>query len=377
MIYGWAHPALRYRGLVMSSESLLAEMKGKIDAESVHQKFDMTSYETAFYACRPTFFAFLAKYMLCFAVLVVHLLFWWVNTSSGLDSEANGFAKFSFWLVDFLGMTGFVFFMLILTWINRFMNWSSSGSWYTTSLLIVTFTPALFTLDNIIATISGWFGSEFNGVIPFDWNDGWYLFLGIGYFAILFSLTTWYCRSFNYAVSDRALYLKKDFMLNHTMHKIDMVDIDNMKLNQPWYGKILGFGTLNLLTGSGFGVREHTTSMSAGGVSEVASAVAEDVGFLRKLIRGFIFVISLQRTREEMNTSEPEDCMYGIRKPSEVYKLISELKEAIRSKSSTGQGTAQRIPTPEQGTTAVEEASATTEEITDSLDDLDADMNLG
>ena len=373
------HPCHENWGVTVSDTSIVEKMKAKISAEDVQKKFDMTSFETAFYSCRPTFFAFLAKYMLCIAVLMVHLLFWWVNTSSGLDDEANGFAKFSFWLVDFLGMTGFVFFMLIVTWLNRFMNWSSSGGWYTTSLLIVTFTPALFTLDNIIATISGWFGSEFNGVIPFNWDDSWYLFLGIGYFTILFSLTTWYCRSFNYGVSDRAVYLKKDFMLTHTMHKIDMVDIDNMKLTVPWYGRILGFGTLNILTGSGFGVRQHSTSMSAGGVADVASAVADDVGFMRKMIRGLIFMVTLQRTREEMNTAEPEDCMYGIRNPSEVNKLISELKETIRSKSSTGQGTAQRVPATGEGAApATEEvASATEEGPTDNLDDLDADMNLG
>ncbi|MBO57848.1 MAG: hypothetical protein CMA77_02505 [Euryarchaeota archaeon] len=361
----------------MSDDSIVDKMKNKINSENIQKKFDMTSFETAFFSCRPTFFAFLAKYMLCVVILAVHLLFWWVNTSSGLGDEANGFAKFCFWLVDFLGMTGFVFFMLLVTWINRFMNWSSSGAWYTTSLLIVTFTPALFTLDNIIATVSGWFGSEFDGVIPFNWDDGWYLMLGITYFVILFSLTTWYCRSFNYGVSDRAVYLKKDFMLNHTMHKIDMVDIDNMKLTVPWYGKILGFGTLNILTGSGFGVREHSTSVSAGSVSDVASAVSDDVGFVRKMIRGFIFVITLQRTREEMNTAEPEDCMYGIRKPSEVYKLISELKESIRSKASTGQGTAQRIPTTDDETTPGGDENPPSGGSSESLDELDVDMNLG
>jgi len=158
-----------------------------------------------------------------------------------------------------------------------------------------------------------------------------------------------------------------------------MVDIDNMKLTVPWYGRILGFGTLNILTGSGFGIREHSTSVSAGSVTDVASAVSEDVGFVRKIIRGLLFVITLQRTREEMNTAEPEDCMYGIRKPSDVYKLISELKEAIRSKSSTGQGTAQRVPSDgEEPSSPVEgEETPTSEGSSESLDELDADMNLG
>ncbi|DAC50038.1 MAG TPA: PH domain-containing protein [Candidatus Thalassarchaeaceae archaeon] len=357
----------------MSGESLLSGMKAKIDAEKVQQKFDMTSYETAYYACRPTFFAFLAKYILCVTVLAVHLLFWWVNTSNGLNDDANGFAKFAFWLVDFLGMTGFVFFMLIVTWVNRFMNWSSSGGWYTVSLLIVTFTPALFVLDDIVATILGWFGSEFDGVIPFNWDESWYLLLGVAYFVFLTTLTIWYSRSFYYGVSDKAVYLKKDFMLNHTMHKIDMVDIDNMKLSQPWYGRILGFGTLNMLTGSGFGVRERTVSMSAGGVADIAASATDDTGFIKKILKSFFFIIKLQRTREEMNTSEPEDCMFGIRNPSEVYKLINELKEAIRNQSTTAQGTGQHVPSQEPvpvQAAPVEEAPAET------LDGLDTDMNL-
>jgi len=353
----------------MSEAEIIIKMKAKTNPDKAQEKFDMTTYETAYYACRPTFFAFLAKYMLCFAVLGVHLLFWWVNTSNGLDADANGFAKLAFGLVDFLGMTGFVICMLIVTWMNRFMNWSSSGGWYTTSLLIVTFTPALFVLDDFVAMVLGWFGSDFNGVIPFDWDESWYLLLGVGYFVFLTTLTIWYSRSFSYGVSDKAVYLKKDFMLNHTMHKIDMVDIDNMKLSQPWYGRILGFGTLNMLTGSGFGVRERTVSMSAGGVADIAASAADDTGFIKKILKSLFFIIKLQRTREEMNTSEPEDCMYGIRNPSDVYKLINELKEAIRNQSTTAQGTGQQV-TPVEEPDPVEAAPA------EALDDLDADMDL-
>jgi hypothetical protein len=126
-----------------------------------------------------------------------------------------------------------------------------------------------------------------------------------------------------------------------------------------------------MLTGSGFGVREHTTSVSTGGIADVASAISDDVGFIKKLFRGMIFMVSLQRTREEMNTSEPEDCMYGIRKPSEVYKLINELKEGMRSQS-TGQGTGQRAAVSVQP--IQEEVVAV--EPDDALDNLDADMDI-
>ena len=364
----------------MTSESLPEKMRAKINAEKTHKEFGMTSYEEAFYRCSPTFFAFLAKYILCLAVLGVHVLFWWINNTDGLGDDANGLLKFLIWIVDLLGMTGFVFMMLILTWFNRFMNWSSSGSWFTISLLLVTFTPGLFVLDNFISTISGWFGGEFDGVIPFDWNDKWYIILGVVYSSTLAVLITYYKRSFSYGFSNRALYLKKNFMLTQTMHNITLLDIDNLKLNQPWYGRILGFGTVNVLTGSGFGVSTKTASTAVGaGVADAASAAAEDIGFMKKVFRALFFVIKLQRTREEMNTSEPEDCLYGIRKPQEIYNLINELKEKIRMTSVDqrhGKGIEENTPEAAQPA-PVQEVQEAPVDSNGSLDDLDVDMNLG
>ena len=82
-------------------------------------------------------------------------------------------------------------------------------------------------------------------------------------------------------------------------------------------------------------------------------------------------MVSLQRTREEMNTSEPVDCMYGIRQPSEVYKLVNELKEGMRNQT-TGQGTGQR---PADTVQPIQEEVADPEP-NEPLDDLDADMDL-
>jgi hypothetical protein len=137
-------------------------------------------------------------------------------------------------------------------------------------------------------------------------------------------LTIWYNRSFDYAISDRTVYLKKDFMLNHTLHNIPLADINNLKLDVPWYGRILGFGTVNMLTASGFGVLHESISVSSGGA--VDTAISGQAGFLRKMLKLVVVVISLQRTRQDMDTSEPEDCLYGVAKPMEVYKLVNELQ---------------------------------------------------
>jgi hypothetical protein len=63
--------------------------------------------------------------------------------------------------------------------------------------------------------------------------------------------------------------------------------------------------------------------------------------------------------------------MFGIRQPSEVYKLVNELKEGMRSQT-TGQGTGQRAADPTQPVQG--EVAAAEPEV--ALDDLDADMNL-
>jgi hypothetical protein len=266
--------------------------------------------------------AFSAKYMLCFAILVVHLFFWWSN-GANLGDDTNGLIQFLVSAAGWLGIAGFVFIMLILTWFNRFMNWSSSGGWYTTSMLIITITPGIFVIEDVIVTIAGWFGAEYAGVLP-SWDNFWFLILGSGYFAIMLCLTIWYNRSFDYAISDRTVYLKKDFMLNHTLHNIPLADINNLKLDVPWYGRILGFGTVNMLTASGFGVLHESISVSSGGA--VDTAISGQAGFLRKMLKLVVVVISLQRTRQDMDTSEPEDCLYGVAKPMEVYKLVNELQ---------------------------------------------------
>lgn len=356
----------------MSEQALVEKFRSQIDADDVHDEFGMTSEENAIFTTRPSVFAFFAKYILCFTVLIIHLLFWWINALEGnAGTEVSGTTKVAIAIVDALGITGFVVVMLALTWINRFMNWSSSGRWYTTSLLLITMTPLAFVLENFIVWGLDIFGSSFQGVLP-NWDDAWYLILGVGYFSVLLLLTVLYSRSFKYAISDRCVYLKKDFMLNKTSHSIDLIDIDNLKLNQPWYATILGFGTVNLLTGSGFGVKHESVSVSTGIVTDAASTVAADVGFLRKIFRGIIFMTSLQRTREVMNSSEPEDCIYGVRKPSEIERLVRGLQQERRNPSANkGSGALEPERLPVQQSAGPEPAAEA-----DSLDELDVDMDL-
>ncbi len=369
----------------MSDSELVESMKARINPEKIHEKIQMTTYEKAIYFCRPTIFSMSGKYLLAILVLITHLLFWWANAIEHDSSESSGYVDILIRLIDALGMLGFVLIMLTVTWMNRFLNGSTSGRWYTFSLLIVSVTPILFVLDSIIVWIDGAIVSVFNqgregisGILP-GWNDWWYLVLGVGYFVFLMVLTVVYRRSFSYAISDRTVYLKKDFLLWHTEHNIPLLDIDNLKVNRTPLGRILGYGTVNMLTGSGYGIKHESASVSTGAAGEAASAVTEEMGFLRRIFRVLIVVISLQRTRSTMNDDEPEDCLFGVSRPMRVYRLVNELKEGIRVRSTHSQhDLGGSNITPEESEAAIQpetEAASDDADDEEDLDDILADLD--
>lgn len=368
----------------MDDNSLIEKMKGRIDPQDVHDKMRMTQYEQAVYFCRPSVFSMIGMYVLAFVVLGVHLAFWWVNAFDvHLREDVPTWAAVIAGMVDFLGITGFTLVMLLITWVNRFQNGSTSGRWYTSALLLITVMPSLFMLDNFLVlivdalNILGATSSEWGGILP-DFSDVFYLVLGVLFSGGLFALTVLYQGSFSYAISDRTVYLKKDFIrMWHSEHNIPLLDIDNLKVTRSPVGRILNFGTVNMVTGSGYGIKSETVGVSAGAAADAAAAVTE-VGFLRKIIRMVVFVITLQRTRETMNDEEPSDCLYGVRRPMEVYRLINELKERIRVQSTNSGSLAQPAGTEvaeeeavvEQTEAAAEVSDEEVDELLDGLEDL-------
>lgn len=361
----------------MSDSELVASMKARIDSDKIHEKIQMTPYEKAIYFCRPTIFSMSGKYVLAVMVLITHLLFWWANAIEHDSSESSGYIDILIRLIDAIGMFGFVLIMLTITWMNRFLNGSTSGRWYTFSLLIVSVTPILFVLDSVIVWIDGALIAPLgdrqgiNGILP-GWNDWWYLVLGVAYFVILMVLTVVYRRSFSYAISDRTIYLKKDFLLWHTEHNIPLLDIDNLKVNRTPIGRILGYGTINMLTGSGYGIKQESATVSAGAAGDAASAVTEEMGFLRRIIRVLIVVVSLQRTRSTMNDDEPEDCLFGVSRPMRVYRLVNELKEGIRVRSThTQDDLGGSNITPEESEAAIQDEPVAASDDADDEEDLD------
>ena len=91
-------------------------------------------------------------------------------------------------------------------------------------------------------------------------------------------------------------------------------------------GRILGYGSLHLITASGMGLRQESMSVGVGTTTEVAdAATSKSSNFLIRMIRFMFVVIRLQRTRTDV-AMDPEDCFYGIRNPMDVYALVNELR---------------------------------------------------
>ena len=141
-------------------------------------------------------------------VLAVHVLF-----GIGYEApEGEGGLNFVLNLLQLLvstGIAGFFLVMIILTWINRFVNFSTSGGLYTVSLLIISITPGIFFLEEVLTNsfFSPYIGLEDNGFLP-EWSSVYYLIFGGVYAGVMFILTVMYQRAFTYVITDKQVYLK-------------------------------------------------------------------------------------------------------------------------------------------------------------------------
>jgi hypothetical protein len=317
---------------------IVEEMSEGLDCDAVHTKYGMSTEEEAVYAAKPTILSFYGRYLLVGMVFGIHMLWWAASGGGGPEADDQSGTLVSildplFSIVDLFGMLGFVVAMFGLLWANRFLNFSTSGRWYTVSLFVVTFTPLAFVLEDTIVWIADLLDKPMDGFLP-SWSDGWYFWLGVVYSSVLLVLTIIFQRSFSYAISTRALYMRKDFVFDvvnkHREHRIPLSKIENRTLNRSLLGTIFGFGTINGLTGSGFGISSESTAVSVSTAADVAMASTAGVGLIRRFFRIFIIVLSAQRTRQDINDEEPQDCLFGIRKPVKVNKLLTELEESIR-----------------------------------------------
>ncbi len=294
---------------------------------------EMSAYEEPYYRSGPIVLSMFPRYLLIVFVLAVHVLF-----GIGYEApEGEGGLNFVLNLLQLLvstGIAGFFLVMIILTWINRFVNFSTSGGLYTVSLLIISITPGIFFLEEVLTNsfFSPYIGLEDSGFLP-EWSSVYYLIFGGVYAGVMFILTVMYQRAFTYVITDKQVYLKKDFLkvIDSNSHAISLSKIENLKVERSLIGRILGYGSLHVITASGLGLKEESMSIGAGAVSDVAEAATKETSnIVIRLFRFFIFMMKLQRTRKTVDL-DPEDCFYGIRRPMDVYALVNELRTRPRA----------------------------------------------
>ncbi len=300
--------------------------KSGIDEASTRSDFpEITDSEVPIWRGTPSFLSMADKYILATLVFLVHLLFFLGGTLDAPegDGRANAIIAIALWLVDVTGVMGFVVAMLLLTKINHYANFSTSGAWTTTWLLVSALIPFVWKLLDIVSWASGFAGSEFDNPLP-DWLFVWFLPLGAISFSVMLVFTLLYQRAFQYAITDRRVHIRKSFLyIDSSVHGIAFEKVENLKADPTILGRLLGFGNVHILTGSGMGLQGETVGMNLGVAGEAPAAVPSVVKRLLSLL--FVW-ITMQRQRTVL-AKDPADCLYGVRDPMGIYRLINELMD--------------------------------------------------
>ena len=302
----------------------IENFKSEVNESEVRQTFqEITDSEVPVWTGSPSMLSMADKYFLALMVLVIHLAFFfgeWKDPAEG-EGQANFLYSMANWLVDTTGVLGFVVVMLALTKVNHFANFSTSGKWTTAWLLASTLVPFSWKLMDLLEWSSNILGSEFSSPLP-EWNYAWFLFLGLASFTTMIFFTLLYQRSFQYAITNKRIHILKQFLYFDTsVHGISFQKVENLKADPTILGRIFGFGNVHIVTGSGVGLQVDSLGASIGGASTEVNEPAKGV---MRILSMFFVLLTKQRNRTVMAT-DPADCLYGIRKPMGIYRLINEL----------------------------------------------------
>ena len=303
--------------------------EGKQVAEQARlaKKFRLIKGEEVLLTKRPSTFAFLGMYLLGILVFAIHFIF--DNASSLGSDDSSGFMKIVLKIIEVSGGEewpfGFVFVMLFVTWINRLVNVSTSGRWVTIGLLIITLTPVIIQLDDMIYWITDlWMDEPIGNWIALDSYN--YLIFGLGFVGIYMAMTFYYQRSFNYAVTSDAVIFEHSFLLSRSHRRILFDRISEVIVERPPVGTLLGFATVTILTDSGIGIVEENTGPGMSGAipgttEREGDSTAEKAG--KGILRSVIGLLTYQRTIRTVR-ADPKHCMYNIRNWEKAKALLNE-----------------------------------------------------
>ncbi|RJU84233.1 MAG: PH domain-containing protein [Candidatus Poseidoniales archaeon] len=302
----------------------IQDFKSKIDPHAVRTVFpEITDSETPIWQGSPSFFSMADKYILAIIIFLTHAVFFAAEQFDSPEGDGQMYFILSLFrsLIDISGTMGFVLTMLIIAKLNHYANFSTSGKWTTSWIIISALIPFIWYLADIFSTLSGLVGSNFENPLP-QWNYFWFLPLGIFSSLVMILLTFIYQNAFHYAITDKRIHIRKNFLFFDTsVHGISFEKIENLKANPPIIGRILGYGNVHILTASGLGIQQESVDTGLGVPEEIVTNKG------KKTSLSLFGWISKQRRRNSV-AQEPSDCLYGIRSPMKIYRLINELMDA-------------------------------------------------
>jgi hypothetical protein len=286
---------------------------------------------------QPSIFAFLGMYVMGLIVLGVHLLFGQADLLD--DGDSSALVAIIIAIVKISGGKtvpfGFVLIMLTITWLNRLMNMSTSGRWVTTWLLIVTFTPIIIQIDDVLAFVTDIFMDDpIGGFLP-DFISYNYTIFGLIFTSMFWGLTYYYQKSFHYAITSDAVIFQHRFLLSHSRRRILYDRISEVIEERNPMGMILGYSTLTVLTDTGIGLAEETIGMGAGATLPGTSQNDSDsttTAAGKSWIRSIVGLLTYQRTVTRV-MADPKNCFYSIRKSDKTKLLVDEMHKKHSSSS--------------------------------------------
>ena len=281
----------------------------------IREKFRLTNDEEILQDIKPSIFAFTPMYGVALLILFAHWMFemdW--DDGTTMSSIIDGIISFGK-----VGNFGFVVVMLAITWFNRMLNGATSGKWTTMYLLVVTFTPMILSIDNILESL----GIIESGFIPLD--EFYYLTFGLFWSVLFIVLTVFYQRSFHYAITNHRVIFTQHLIIPGDGRRILFDNINEIRTQRTFMGAMLGYNTIICDTGSQLGIGEDSMAVSAGtaGVSDSSGPESE---ITKSLFKRMFAFITYQRTRK-IDLPDPRFSFFCITNWKSVENLLNEMHQ--------------------------------------------------
>lgn len=304
-----------------SDTQTTSESKKEAEQARLSKTFRLIPGEDVLLTKRPSVFAFIPMYVVGILSLGIHFLF---NRAGSMASD--NFALDLLYAAMDLDFNetlpiGFVFTMILLAWLNRLLNVSTSGRWVTVYLLIVAITPIIIQIDYVVSLIAG---DSYDELIPIDYS---YTLFGMLYFAIFMGLTYYYQRSFHYAITSDAVIFEHSFLLSRSHRRILFDRISEVLVERTPIGTLVGFATVTILTDSGVGIVEENTGSSIPNSIPGTQENANDTNVEKAgkgIIRSVLGLLTYQRTIRTVRP-DPKHCMYNIQNWEKAKLLLNEM----------------------------------------------------